>query len=152
MKNCIFCDIVNGKIKCHKLYESKEFLAFLDLYPNTKGMALVITKKHYHSDAFEMPEKDYLKMMIMSRKISNLLKKKLKVKRVAMVMEGLGVNHVHIKLYPLHGLKKRFGAKSPKKRIFFKRYMGYINTLMGKRAKDDYLVKLANKIRGKNGN
>ena len=46
MKDCIFCQIVKGELPCVKIYEDKEFLAFLDGYPNTEGMTLVITKKN----------------------------------------------------------------------------------------------------------
>ena len=45
MKDCIFCKIAEGKIPCHKVYEDEEFLAFLDINPNTRGMTLVIPKK-----------------------------------------------------------------------------------------------------------
>jgi diadenosine tetraphosphate (Ap4A) HIT family hydrolase len=44
------------------------------------------------------------KFFVAAKKVSKLLKKSLKVHRIALVMEGMGVNHAHIKLYPLHGL------------------------------------------------
>ena len=43
-------------------YES-EFFAILDINPNTKGMALVITKNHFDSYAFSMPDNVYQKFM-----------------------------------------------------------------------------------------
>jgi hypothetical protein len=43
----------------------------------------------------------------------NLLKKGLGVHRVAMVMEGLGVNHLHIKLYPVfEGVEESTGLST----------------------------------------
>jgi hypothetical protein len=62
-----------------------------------------------------------------------------------MVMEGMGINHVHIKLYPLHGLKDKFVETWANKRVFFKKYKGYITTLMGERADDKELAELAKK-------
>ena len=56
MEDCIFCKIVKGEIPCFKVYEDKDFLAFLDINPNTKGMTIVVTKKHYPSYVFNMPE------------------------------------------------------------------------------------------------
>ena len=85
--------------------------------------------------------------MLISKKIVKLLEKKLGVKRVAMVMEGMGIDHVHIKLYPLYGLKDKFVETWADKKIFFEKYEGYITTLMGKRADDKELAKLAKKIR-----
>lgn len=47
MKDCIFCKIVQGEAPSHKVYEDDKHLAFLDIFPKTKGHVLVITKKHY---------------------------------------------------------------------------------------------------------
>ena len=44
--NCIFCKIARGEISCHKIYENKNFLAFLDINPVNKGHILVIPKEH----------------------------------------------------------------------------------------------------------
>src|SRR3989344_3796191 len=97
---CIFCKIVAGEINSAKIWEDDEFLSILDGNPNTKGMALVITKNHFNSYVFSMPDDIYQKFMLASKKVAKLLEKGLEVKRVAMVMEGMGVNHAHIKLYP----------------------------------------------------
>ena len=64
-------------------------------------MTLVITKKHFDSYAFDMPSEIYKEFMLACKEVSRILEKGLNVKRVAMVMEGMGVNHAHIKLYPL---------------------------------------------------
>lgn len=147
MKDCVFCKIVKGEIPCHKIYEDKDHLAFLDINPNTKGMTIVVPKKHYSSDAFDMNKKAYIDLMLISKKIAKLLEKKLEVKRVAMVMEGMGIDHVHIKLYPLHGLKEKFVETWSDKKIFFEKYEGYITTQLGERADDKELALLAKKIR-----
>lgn len=147
MKNCIFCKIAAGEIPSAKIWEDKEFLAVLDAMPNTKGLTLVISKKHYPSYAFDMPNKFYEKLMLAAKKVAKLLDKKLGVQRTAMAMEGMGVNHVHIKLYPLHGLKKKHKEIIVKKKVFFKKYPGYLTTLSGPKADSKELEKLARKIR-----
>lgn len=60
-QDCVFCKIVAGEIDSAKIWEDDEFLAILDIMPNTKGMTLVLTKKHYDSYAFDMPEDVYLR-------------------------------------------------------------------------------------------
>jgi len=149
MESCIFCKIVKGEIPCYKIYEDTEFLAFLDIYPNTEGMTLVISKKHYNSYAFDMPEEEYTKLMKVTKKVAELLDKKLNVKRTAMVMEGMGINHVHIKLYPMHRLENKDQIIEAKERVFFEKYPGYITTLMGSEADHKELAELAKKIRDK---
>lgn len=46
MKDCIFCQIVQNRIPCVKVYETEDVLAFLDVSPAVKGHTLVIPKKH----------------------------------------------------------------------------------------------------------
>jgi histidine triad (HIT) family protein len=131
MEKCVFCDIVNKKIDSAIIWEDKEFIAFLDGNPNTIGMTCVIPKKHYNSYAFDMPKKEYSKLMKATKKVAKILEKGLSVQRVAMVMEGLSINHVHIKLYPIYGLKEKFEEIWAKETIFFDKYEGFISTKLG---------------------
>lgn len=47
MQDCIFCKLIKGEIPGYKLYEDRDFLAFLDIRPVNKGHCLVIPKQHY---------------------------------------------------------------------------------------------------------
>jgi len=147
MNNCIFCKIAKGEIDSAKVWEDDEFLAILDVNPNTRGMTLVLSKEHYDSYAFDIPEDVYQKLMRASKKVAKILEKGLNVRRVAMVMEGMGVNHLHLKLYPLHGLSKEFKAIEPEKRIFFEKYEGYVSTQLGPLADLGELKELAEEIK-----
>lgn len=149
MENCIFCKIAKGEIPSAKIWEDENFIAVLDIYPNTKGMTLIIPKNHFDSDPFLMPQKDYLDLMDAAKKVSEILKKALNVYRVAMVAEGMGVNHVHIKLYPLHGVDKEFEEIWAKEKVFFPEYQGYISTQLGPQADVNELNKLAEEIKYK---
>lgn len=145
--DCIFCKIAKGEIDSAKIWEDEEFFSILDLNPNTKGMALVLTKNHYDSYVFLMPDDIYQKFMLASKKVAKMLEKALKVKRIAMVMEGMGVNHAHIKLYPMHGLEKEFKEMIVKDKIFFSDYPGYITTQLGPPINIEELKKLAEEIK-----
>ncbi|MCA1742640.1 MAG: HIT domain-containing protein, partial [Desulfovibrionales bacterium] len=46
MSQCIFCQIVQGKVPCVRVYEDHTVLAFLDIAPVKKGHTLIIPKKH----------------------------------------------------------------------------------------------------------
>ena len=147
MENCIFCKIVKGEIPSVKIWEDKDFLAILDVMPNTEGMTLVLSKKHYDSYAFDMSDEEYKKLMIASKKVAKILEKGLKVHRVAMVMEGLGINHVHIKLYPLYGLDNKFKEIWAPEKVFFEKYEGYISTQTGPKKTLEELQEVAEKIK-----
>jgi diadenosine tetraphosphate (Ap4A) HIT family hydrolase len=150
MDNCIFCKIAKGEVPAARIWENENFLAILDASPNTKGMALVMPKKHYDSYVFDMPENDYAEFFGAAKKVSRILETGLGVIRVALVMEGMGVNHAHLKLYPLYGLEEKFQEMWAKDRVFFENYQGYISTQLGSQADGDELKKLAEEIKKKN--
>ncbi len=139
---CIFCKIVKGEIPSFKIYEDNDFIAILDLFPNTRGMALVLTKEHFDSYAAEMNDKTYTEFFLTAKKISKLMDEKLSVRRTALVMEGMGINHAHIKLYPLHGLDSGFKEILSKESVYFEEYQGYITTQPGPKASDEELTRL----------
>ena len=147
MDDCIFCKIVKGEIPSVKIWEDDKFIAILDINPNVEGMTLVLPKKHFDSYVFNMKEKDYCELMKASKKIAKMLDKSLNVKRTALIMEGLGVNHAHIKLYPIYGLKNEFEETWATDKIFFEKYPGYVTTQLGPRASPKQLKKVAEKIR-----
>lgn len=147
MEKCLFCDIVEWKKFGAKVYEDSEVIAILDKFPNVEWMTLVLPKKHYDSYVFDMPEKEYIKYMVSTQRVAKLLEEALNVKRVAMVMEGMWVNHAHMKLYPLYWLEEKFIPMSPQERVFFEKYAWYVTTIMGEEKSDDYLEKLAISIR-----
>ena len=147
MDNCLFCKIARGEFASAKIWENEEFVSILDASPNTKGMALVMPKKHYESYVFAMPDDVYQRFLLATKTVAKKLEKALGVKRVAMVMEGMGVNHAHIKLYPMHGLDDEFKEMQAKDQMFFRKYPGYITTVLGPRIDLEELKKQAEEIK-----
>ena len=47
LTECIFCDMIDGKLPCHVIYEDDDCLVILDKYPIDNGHSLIITKKHF---------------------------------------------------------------------------------------------------------
>jgi histidine triad (HIT) family protein len=43
---CVFCEIVAGRAPAYRVYEDDATLAFLDLFPFTRGHLLVVPKRH----------------------------------------------------------------------------------------------------------
>ncbi len=43
---CVFCEIVAGRASAYRVYEDETTLAFLDLFPFTRGHLLVVPKRH----------------------------------------------------------------------------------------------------------
>lgn len=151
MSDCLFCKIVAGEIPCHTIWEDADHLAFLTIFPNTEGATVVIPKKHYPSYAFQLPDDVLFALMKATKTVAVLLDKKLDdVGRTGMVFEGFGVDHVHAKLFPMHGTDnmKEWRPIESKIETFFEKYPGYLSSHDAARADDEQLAKLAEKIRG----
>jgi histidine triad (HIT) family protein len=149
MVECIFCKIVAGETACHKIWEDDFHLAFLSIFPNTEGFSVVIPKKHYPSYVFDLPKDVRGDLIEAAGKVAKLLDEKFEdVGRTAMIFEGFGVDHIHAKLFPMHGTKKENWEQSNSKiDKYFEKYEGYVSSHDFKRADDEKLAKLAEKIR-----
>ncbi|MCX6816684.1 MAG: HIT domain-containing protein [Candidatus Beckwithbacteria bacterium] len=97
MTDCIFCKIVAGEIPSYKIYEDKDFLAFLDIFPKTEGHTLVIPKKHVQ---YVWDYDNLGKYFETVGKIARHLREKSKEEIVKLVVWGWEVPHAHIHLMP----------------------------------------------------
>jgi diadenosine tetraphosphate (Ap4A) HIT family hydrolase len=149
MDNCIFCKIIKGELPAHKIWEDKKHLAFLSIFPNTEGFSVVITKKHHPSYVFDLPENVLSDLILATKQVAKLLDAKLDdVGRTGMIFEGFGVDHIHAKLFPMHGTKmEEWQALKSNVNKYFEKYEGYISSHDYKRADDEALSKLAKKIK-----
>ena len=147
--DCIFCKIVKGEAPAYKIWEDEKYLAFLSIFPNTEGFTVVITKEHFPSYVFDLPEEVLTGLVKAAKQTAKLLDKKLEdVGRTGMIFEGFGVDHAHVKLFPMHGTKM-LGWKPIESKIdkYFDKYEGYISSHDYKRADDEKLAILAKKIK-----
>jgi len=98
----IFTKIINREIPAFIIAEDDQHIAFLDIFPNTKGHTLVVPKKETDK-LFDLSESDYLALMQFARKVALAQKKVFPdAKRIGMAVIGLEVPHVHIHLIPLN--------------------------------------------------
>jgi len=97
----IFTKIVSGEIPSYKLAEDDNYLAFLDINPNTKGHTLVIPKKEINK-LFDLDQKEYLDLMSFSYRVAKAIEKTVPCKRIGMSVIGLEVPHVHVHLIPIN--------------------------------------------------
>jgi|SRR5665213_1911756 len=150
MKDCIFCKIARGEEANHLVWEDADHLAFLSIFPNTEGVTVVIPKAHYPSYAFDLPDEALASLMLAVKKVAKKLDAALPdVGRTAMVFEGYGVDHVHAKLFPMHGTADMTKWKPIESKFekYFTQYEGYISSHDAARADDITLAALAKCIR-----
>jgi len=148
MSKCIFCQIAQNELTSYKIYEKDGFIAFLDINPNTFGATIVIPSKHISSSLIDIDYDTFKNTMIQAKKVAEHLAIKLKVQKVGMAIEGTGVDHFHVKLYPFHQDKSLTEQEQKEKslnqkRVFNKYYKGYLTTQLGPQADIKDLQQLA---------
>lgn len=117
MTECIFCKIVQGNTKSFKLNENEHCLAFLDLFPCTKGHTLCIPKKHYET-IDEMPENELKELIVFTQNTGKAVKKAMQVNGFNLLQSnhsdaGQVIPHVHFHIIPR---KKEDGLSFENKR------------------------------------
>lgn len=102
MENCVFCKIIKGEIPAAKVWEDKNYLAFLSIEPINPGHTLVIPKMHA-SYIFEMDDQDLGQLMVACKPLAKALKKAMNpaTGKVGVMVAGLAVPHAHIHLIPM---------------------------------------------------
>jgi diadenosine tetraphosphate (Ap4A) HIT family hydrolase len=149
MTDCIFCAIAAGQAPCHRIWEDEKHLAFLSVFPNTEGFSVVITKRHYPSYAFDLPDRILAGLVLAAKRVGHLLDRKLEdVGRTGLILEGFAVDHAHAKLFPMHGTRMpQWWPLSRPADKYFHEYEGYISSHDYQRADDAELAALAQRIR-----
>jgi histidine triad (HIT) family protein len=102
MSDCIFCKIANGEMPSYKIYEDEHALAILDIHPSKKGQTLVIPKIHTTSNFTKADTTLLHQAMDTALGAAKLLEQKLGYARSFIVIQGLGIDHLHIKIYPMY--------------------------------------------------
>ncbi|MBC3786589.1 HIT family protein [Spirosoma utsteinense] len=99
----IFSRIVAGEIPAHKIAETDDFLAFLDVMPTTIGHTLVIPKKEVDY-IFALDDNLYAGLMAFARQVAPAIEKAIPCKRIGIAVIGLEVPHAHVHLIPLNSI------------------------------------------------
>ncbi len=146
--DCIFCKIVAKELPSHVVFEDKEHLAFLSIFPNTKGVTVVIPKAHHDSYFAAVPESVSTALLNVVRMVAHKIDTAFPdVGRTGLVFEGFGVNHLHAKLFPLHGTSgKEWQQRTSSIEKYFDHYEGYLSSHDGLRADDIELAETARQI------
>lgn len=97
----LFSRIIQGEIPCYKIAEDEKYYAFLDIHPLTKGHTLVVPKQETDY-IFDLDNETLAGSMLFAKKIAMKIKQKVACKRVAIVVLGMEVPHVHIHLIPIN--------------------------------------------------
>lgn len=100
----IFTRIINGEIPCHKVAESEDCIAFLDISPVAKGHTLVVPKKEVDR-LFDLDDATYLNLQLFAKRVAAAIEQVVPCNRIGVAVIGLEVPHAHIHLIPINRMK-----------------------------------------------
>lgn len=144
--NTIFDKIVSGEMNAYIVWQDDNYMAFLTPFPNTPGFTVVIPKKNVGDYLFSLDDLEYQGLLKASKIVARKIEKAFNTPRVAMIVEGTGVAHVHVKLVPLHGKLAGETNVSSGQTQFNEQYLGYISSIEGPKMDDDRLEEIRKKI------
>ena len=103
-KQCIFCQIIAGKVQSKKVYEDEEVIAILDVNPSNPGHILIMPREHY-SIMPQLPEDEIGHIFMVAKALSNATLSALEVQGSNIivangVVAGQRAQHFMIHLIP----------------------------------------------------
>jgi histidine triad (HIT) family protein len=104
--HCIFCKIESGQAPAIKIYEDKHTLGFMDIYPASRGHALVISKQHY-TDLFDIDPAILGAVAASSQRIARAIDQALtpdgfRITQFNRAEAGQTVFHYHVHVRPVY--------------------------------------------------
>lgn len=118
-KNCVFCKIANKEIPAEIVYEDRDFLAFLDIHPQSPGHTQVIPKKHFRW-VWDVPNVG--RYFEIAAKIARAQQKAFETDWILSKIIGDEIPHAHIWIFPnnqVKGDKNNLKANAEKIRAYF---------------------------------
>lgn len=100
-QNCIFCQIISGKVPAKKVYEDDKVLAALDINPASKGHMLLMPKEHYPIMPIVPPDV-LAHMFVVAKKLSKAVLKGLKATGVSIFIANGGVAGQRAQHFMIH--------------------------------------------------
>lgn len=148
-EECFFCRLIAGKEPARIVYEDAKHVGFLTPFPNTPGFTVLATREHIPSYVMDMEPARLAEFVGSAQTLAKILDNKLGTKRTGLIAEGMGIDHAHLKLIPMHGIadgdwKPILSTEHP----FTETYTGSLSTHDGPRMSDEELDLIAEKIRG----
>jgi histidine triad (HIT) family protein len=111
---CAFCDIISGRSPAWIVYEDENTVAFLDIFPFTRGHLLVVPKRH----GARLTDLPFENQMSLIRSLDEVCRR---VERLtpdynltlnAGARAGQVVFHVHFHIIPRYGESNPFRVRS----------------------------------------
>jgi histidine triad (HIT) family protein len=75
-EDCVFCQILAGNMPGEVVLEDEHTVAFMDIFPWTRGHAVVVPRNH-SKNLYEIPEEDLARTMASAQLLAQQMRDKL---------------------------------------------------------------------------
>jgi histidine triad (HIT) family protein len=104
MNDCLFCRIIKGEIPSSIVYKDNDVIAFLDIFPFSKGHTIVVPVEHYFN-LLDFPEEKMERYFSVLKVLSGRIKNALKADGINIIQNnfpaaGQVINHLHFHILP----------------------------------------------------
>ena len=117
MDGCLFCRIVAGEIPATRVHEDERTVAFLDLFPASRGHLLVVPRAHA-ADALEADPEDLAACARVAAELGTRARARLGADGITLqtnagAAAGQTVFHLHVHVVPRYADGPRMLAWQP---------------------------------------
>lgn len=97
---CLFCAITAGQVPSHRVAETENLVAFLDIAPVRPGHVQIVPRTH-HPYFEELPPELAAETIQFGQRLAVALKRIYGVPKVAFMFTGSDIAHAHAHLIPM---------------------------------------------------
>ena len=103
-RDCVFCDIIEGRTPAEVVFEDEETLAFMDINPANPGHTLIIPKRHVR-DIYELDDETATVVIRTTVRVARAIKRALQPDGMNLVQSngragGQEIFHFHMHIIP----------------------------------------------------
>jgi histidine triad (HIT) family protein len=104
-RNNVFARIISGELPCHRVHEDRQFLAFMDKFPQSRGHLLVIPKLCEARNILELDSEKLAGLFSMAQRLARAVTEALTPDGVQIFQmngtaAGQTVFHIHVHVIP----------------------------------------------------
>lgn len=104
IEDCLFCKIVNEEVPSAKIYKDGDVIAFLDIFPISKGHTIVVPREH-NSTFIDFPDDRIERFFTVLKQLTINIKNKLNADGINILQNNFSaagqiIYHMHFHIIP----------------------------------------------------
>jgi histidine triad (HIT) family protein len=100
MQSCLFCAIARGDTPSHRVCETDDLVAFLDIHPIRPGHTLIVPRAH-HDYFDDLPARLAGDIVTLGQRLAREMKTIYGAPRVGFAFMGFDIPHAHAHVMPV---------------------------------------------------